>query len=568
VLIRDNKPQELEIVCPPPRQKASLQITVPPVPEDLREEAVSVDVRIDERPVTAGGYNWAPPSTSVQVLSFEARTGKATGLVQDEYRPADGFVDLHNVKAEDCLLFITSGPVGIQYQLTLLDPDTRSDRPRSVNSLEFPPSGSEAPWLQRTAEAGENRWQFELPKELLAAARERLNSQAPHITSTEPAPRSTNPSVPTPKKPQLLIKLVPEAENGPPVKGHIVSVRSAEMNAAAERIVAGKDEFYVFDSLPPDQYELTITLADSQNQFCTRTLFVDDEKPLELTIVCPGPRRKVPIALTIQPLPEKLARLNLDVQMIVGAGPVEIDLFRWDAPHLPTQMITFDAKTGLPREVDITTPLGQQHFNLRDLPADERRVFLPAGTVEYRFRVSEHVDGVGSVPVFNWPNASHEETSLKHVIRADKKSWKLELPQEYLNQLLREYHDLGNEATRRELYGTWRVGDGTGDMIFEITPAGCRSWKQGKQPDDWLTFKLDVSHDPCWIDIDAMQGVFRLKGDELILCIGPKRPTGLDPAPGEQVERYVLKRDQYVPKPGPTLKNDDTDSSVGDPTPE
>jgi hypothetical protein len=272
----------------------------------------------------------------------------------------------------------------------------------------------------------------------------------------------------------------------------------------------------------------------------------------------------VPVELTLQPLPEKLLRRNFEtVQMTLFAGTVEIGKNRWSTPNLASQTITFDARTGLPRAIEVTTARGEQRFDLSELPADERRVFLPVGTVVYHFNMHQRTHDSRPVPVFYWPESRQEEDCLRHVVNADEKSWALQLPQEYLSTPLSEAFGIEEESntTLKLLQGKWHSGEGASSMIFEIAGSRCRSSEQGKAPGEWLPFTLDVSHDPCWIDIDAMQGVFELNGDGLILCIGVKRPAGLVPVPNEQVERYVLKRDAPVSKPAPTLKNDATDGN-------
>jgi hypothetical protein len=118
-------------------------------------------------------------------------------------------------------------------------------------------------------------------------------------------------------------------------------------------------------------------------------------------------------------------------------------------PNLASQTITFDTATGLPRAVEITTPRGEQHFDLSELPAEERRVFLPVGTVLYHFRMHERIVGSRPVSVFYWPKSRQEEDCLKRVVQGDEKSWKLELPREYLNGILSDFQEEPNGTEPR-----------------------------------------------------------------------------------------------------------------------
>jgi hypothetical protein len=188
---------------------------------------------------------------------------------------------------------------------------------------------------------------------------------------------------------------------------------------------------FVFETLPPDHYHLTVQLSDGQE--CTRPVLIRDEKPQELTIICPGPRKEVPVLITVPPLPEELQKRKFRLKVIVAPGPVEIGQTKWTTPNSPPQEITFDRATGLP--IRIKVPETDDHFDLSELPADERSVFLAVGTVHYWFSAAEVLDHSGSVPVYSWPK-NMDTVGLKQTISADQKTWKLELPQEYLDEIL------------------------------------------------------------------------------------------------------------------------------------
>ena len=256
----------------------------------------------------------------------------------------------------------------------------------------------------------------------------------------------------------LTLSFVQETEDGPPVSPARVSLTSSDGREYGEELSALRARFpatseypevatgtvsvkyidpnrFVFRSLEPDLYQLHIQLADGQ--WSERLLSIRDEKPRELTIVCPGPRsQKAPVSMSIKPLPDWMQKKPFKVVVEVSPAPIEIGQAKWTATNLPAQSITFDAGTGLPVAINATTASGRSasDFDLRDLPSEERRVFLPVGAVAYRFEVHEP-PGLDPVPVYQWPDSPGAEGGLRHVIEAQENTWALELPQEFLEQL-------------------------------------------------------------------------------------------------------------------------------------
>jgi hypothetical protein len=155
----------------------------------------------------------------------------------------------------------------------------------------------------------------------------------------------------------------------------------------------------VFRSLEPDLYQLRVQLADGQ--WSDRLVSIRDEKPRELTIVCPSPRTKrAPVSMTIKPLPDWMQKKGFKIAVEVQPAPMEIGQAKWATASQPTQSITFDAQSGLPVAITAMTSRGAPELDLRDLPAEERRVFLPVGAVVYWFEVNEQ-PVLGSVPCIN-----------------------------------------------------------------------------------------------------------------------------------------------------------------------
>jgi hypothetical protein len=259
----------------------------------------------------------------------------------------------------------------------------------------------------------------------------------------------------------LALSFVQETEDGPPVSPQSVSLTSSDGSeyqgepialSALNTIVPATIESpngitetgavrvdhikSVFRSLEPDLYQLRIQLADGQ--WSDRLVSIRDEKPKELTIVCPSPRtKKAPVSMSIKPLPDWMQKKRFEIEVKVQAAPIEIGQAKWSTSSLPAQSIKFDAETGLPVAISAITASGAPVLDLRDLPAEERRVYLPVGAVAYRFKVNERPSAQYAVPVYQWPESPLAENGLQHVIEAHENTWELELPQEFLEAVAR-----------------------------------------------------------------------------------------------------------------------------------
>lgn len=246
--------------------------------------------------------------------------------------------------------------------------------------------------------------------------------------------------------PVLTLKFVQETENGPPVTPAMLSLIGSSGQAVAldsrASVAGGSPDITIAHSIEPDLYELTVLLNDGQQS--ARPLSIRDEQPRELTIICPAPRKKAPVAIAIEPLPDKLQKEKFDVSLVIWAAPVEVGHVKWVSLTLPGYRIAFDGQTGLPTAITTGSgDPGEHRFELRDLPADERRAFLPVGNVNYRFEASRRLIGAGSTPIYNWPDSSSDEDRLDHTVGLDDKPWKVAMSNEYLEKLLSAQESTG-----------------------------------------------------------------------------------------------------------------------------
>ncbi|HVW00036.1 MAG TPA: hypothetical protein VHB77_06845, partial [Planctomycetaceae bacterium] len=234
---------------------------------------------------------------------------------------------------------------------------------------------------------------------------------------------------------QLTVTLVPESKTGRVSKAQ-VTMKSAEAQHVSAQVEGADPAQFKFAQLDTGYYELEVRLPDGQ--VCTRPLLIENEEPRELTIVCPEPRKRVAMELTIASLPEKVrARGFESIEVYVWAGPVEVSKSRWISSNRMAQKIRFDARTGKVLSIEVAGGQRQQNIDLTAAPDEERRVFLPVGAIGYGFEASNEREP----RMYVWPNGLNTTESndgLKHIVEPGEKSWKLELPQKYLDELLDE----------------------------------------------------------------------------------------------------------------------------------
>lgn len=258
----------------------------------------------------------------------------------------------------------------------------------------------------------------------------------PRTAGPDLAPEGAPVSSTATDSPVLTLKFVQETEDGPPMMpAHATLTDRGNVAHPGVREPPTGSKI-LFQGIEPDLYQLSVTLADGQQS--ERTLLIRDKKPRELTILCPAPRKKTPVAITMKPLPEKLRKRNFQVRMSVGTGEIIIGQSRWQSADTPWQTITFDGESGLPVGVAAVYSRSPSNLDLRDLPADERLVFLPVGPVSYGFEAFEQMPAPSSVTLYQWPKPATRENENRHIIAANESRWEVELPKEFLEEMLRD----------------------------------------------------------------------------------------------------------------------------------
>jgi len=175
ILVRDDLPREMTVVCPEPLTKVAVSITRSPLPEDL-QETWNVGVWLEQHPaVVVEALEWRLPKVRQQQLVFD-QTGRLTHLAfftreplgrlvlgDERYDQAAPYLNLGGASEDDRRIVLLSGPVDV-----CLTPYLK------------PEDGSIPEWMShveplcRIVEPGEDRWELEIPEELIARMREVL----------------------------------------------------------------------------------------------------------------------------------------------------------------------------------------------------------------------------------------------------------------------------------------------------------------------------------------------------------------------------------------------------------
>jgi hypothetical protein len=258
------------------------------------------------------------------------------------------------------------------------------------------------------------------------------------------------------KRPALVVKLVQETEDGPPLTSRIREIvltgagRTIHGNRQqsspdfgpmgfgsseeAERwkwaTASGNGKFN-FDNLEPDRYELKITLADGQ--YSTQPVLIRNDKPQELTVICPSPRKKVPVLITVPPLPEDLQKAGCILQLELNEAYVELGGNKWLNGKWEYQTIRFNTATGQVCEIQLLQPNSDtpRVINLQEANPEDRAVFRFTGPTLGRFEIYWPLSSTGqSFGTFSWPNdGSYEST---RTVEPGENHWELELPEELI----------------------------------------------------------------------------------------------------------------------------------------
>lgn len=276
---------------------------------------------------------------------------------------------------------------------------------------------------------------------------ERVSVSPPPLGDTRPqaaAEPLADLSVPVAPLAALTVKLVQETEDGAPVKSARIELNSGQTSinmtpadlppAGPWRAVSESGEFRV-PKLEPGRYEMEITLADGQQ--CTRPLLMLDDKPQVLTVVCPGPRKKVSVAITAQPLPEDFQNEQLFLRCGFWDGDIKVGETHWSSSE-SIQYVSFDSKTG--DAVLIESTKGGDDLQLE---LDDPVVYLLNGPLHYRFEILQKMEDSPPVSLAVWPPnpAKHVYGNQTRAIEPDDNRWELELPEELLAEARKLFVD-------------------------------------------------------------------------------------------------------------------------------
>jgi hypothetical protein len=261
--------------------------------------------------------------------------------------------------------------------------------------------------------------------------------------------------------PTLIVRLVQETEDGPPVTPQ---PKEIDVIGTDGKTIAGLGEWppvgraghasmefpmrhsasgrFVFHSLEPDRYELRIKLADGQHS--TQPVLIRDDTSREMTVICPGPRKKVPVLVTMSPLPDDLREAFNFVTCTLEEQPLKLGQTEWKVPSEGFQELGFDQTTGQPTWLSIFNSQGLQtkSLDLRNVVEGEREVFLFSGPVGLRFRLyaRSNLRGtiVSSYAWVMWPpdgsgfDSGEPQPPLIRVVKPGENRWELELPEELI----------------------------------------------------------------------------------------------------------------------------------------
>lgn len=433
LVLRDDKPLDVTIVCPQARKKVPLPIAIRPLPAALWDANFRIVCEMRIGPLELNGVKWRTEATPPPQVTFDPRTGQPTRL--DAGSRVIEFNKETNQSPDDRSVFLPIGQVEYRMNAILETGAGYS------NVYVWPkPAAGHLNMASHTVGADDENWKIELPdeffEELAQAALVEGRKMPVADQSPGPAPgfdaRDNNPRPGT--IPTLTLKFVDERADGPPAG--IKTVQITDPSGGGE--LADSDgppydgRFY-FKSLPPDRYELMVIKTDGQR--FTQSILIRDENPREVTIICPGLRKKTPILVTLPPLPDDLRSARLVVKCRMWVGTVVLDDRRWQPGAFTVQELTFDPQSG--QTTQILNCANSQVFDLKETPAEDRTVFLQTGPVLYRFEAVQVNDKPTAQPAsWYWPKG--DDDYLTGAITSGDAQWRLELPKEFV-ALLRKH---------------------------------------------------------------------------------------------------------------------------------
>ncbi|MFO0917816.1 MAG: hypothetical protein U0872_05805 [Planctomycetaceae bacterium] len=250
----------------------------------------------------------------------------------------------------------------------------------------------------------------------------------------------------------LTIKLVQEAEDGPPVTalelalegrhGRVAATGPLSEPVTVTRMVDGKEisevvaratGAYLFQVQEPGRYQLITYLSDGQ--FSEQSVLIRPNEKREMTVICPKPREQVLVALTAPPLPQALQSLQCELEIVLNDQSTTLDGVEWNATSPNCQRVKFDPQGG--PVVEIQNQANGEAIDLRRSKPEERAVVLLSGPVQYSYHLAPRGNVATNVAV--WPGQGE---LLTKVIVPGEYHWELELAEELLAEAKKRFvHD-------------------------------------------------------------------------------------------------------------------------------
>ena len=140
-----------------------------------------------------------------------------------------------------------------------------------------------------------------------------------------------------------------------------------------------RDKDRVFDFLQPGYYALTVKLADGQSM--TRTVVIRNDKPVELTVICPrsaAARNHTRFGASL-PAEFRVPGVTRLVSCRIEAEPIRLDGHVWTPATAIGQRIVFDPATGNPTAITGSDANGPD-TDLTEIEDEQRSDFLERRT--------------------------------------------------------------------------------------------------------------------------------------------------------------------------------------------
>ncbi|MFO0917817.1 MAG: hypothetical protein U0872_05810 [Planctomycetaceae bacterium] len=441
VLIRDDQPKELTLICPAAREKAPVLITAPLLPDDLREAKYKLWCRVTAAPLGLGAVAWkaANAEANTSVVIFDPATGKPQEIDGTPFDPT--------TSEDDRVVFLMTGPNRARIKLyrdgdaiTLIETDWPKVR------------GDE---VMQTVKPGENRWELELSDEMLAAARMQL---AEDSTSEDSSDESAVARTETATG-KLSVVLHQES---PAMWEMFRSVRSLDSsrlvvtNRRTKRAAQPSSFFlnqdqanrsaarFEFDRLESGGSVLKVELPDGQ--MLNQNVVVSEKLPQQIELDAPRERIRLPVLLSIPPLPDDLQQANWRLSVQLTELPLVANGLEWSLkdPYVYRMGFNTDGSASyLVRPNQGTLHYGQS-------PQADNPAVLALGPVRCRFQLRVNNTDVGNgmieQPVEDAEIRVLEAKTNDGGFELEQIAWNLELPEKFLAAAREQLHVAKDEA--------------------------------------------------------------------------------------------------------------------------